>query len=159
GATGGAPTETLQGLDGLVAADTVGRQADVALELLEGTSRQRTEDPIDAAGVESKPAETLLQGDDVVTAQVRRPVIEGAVTEAPACLDQCRPRLLVAPPVAAQAACALERSNGSFGGVAKRARLAAIDCEAGGSEAALEISYCVSRVPRPQREAVPRNSF
>ena len=55
---------------GLEAADAVGVQAAVALELGERDRGERAEDAVDPPGVEAESAETRLQLGDVVAAQV-----------------------------------------------------------------------------------------
>ena len=55
-------------MDGLVAADAVGWQADVALEVDEGPLRALPEDAVDATRVETERAQSPLQRGDVVAA-------------------------------------------------------------------------------------------
>ena len=152
-------TEALQGVDRLVAADAVGGQADVALEVVEGPRRQRAEDAVDPPGVEAEATEAALQLGDVVAAQVGGAVVEEAVTEVPAGLDEGGPRLLVAAAVDSEAPGALERPDGRLGGGAVAPYLGAAGREAGGTEAALKVTDSFAGVSRPQREPVGRNSF
>jgi hypothetical protein len=49
-------------------ADTVGHQAGVALELGEGTCRERTHDSVGPSGAEAEVVQALLELEDVVTA-------------------------------------------------------------------------------------------
>ena len=146
-------------MDGVVPADAVGGQADVALEVVQGARRQRSEDAVDAPGVEAEVAQAPLQFGDVVAAQVGGTVVQEAVAQVPAGLDQCGPRLLIAAAVDMEATGALERPNGRFCGRAVAPGLGTTGREAGGTEAALEITNSFAGVSRAQREPVGRNSF
>ena len=72
-----------EGLGGALAADPVDVEPAVALEILEGSGGQRSEDPVDPPAVEPELAEHRLQRADVVTAQVGGQQLERAVTETP----------------------------------------------------------------------------
>jgi hypothetical protein len=89
----------VEGVDGVVAADAVGREADVALEVVEGAGGERSEDAVDPTGVEPEATEPPLQLGDVVTPEVGGAVVQEAVAEVPAGLDQRGPRLVVATTV------------------------------------------------------------
>ena len=108
--------EAVEGVDRLVAADAVGGQTDVALEVVERPGGQGAEDPVDPAGVEAEAAEAPLQLGDVVAAEVGGAVVEEAVAEVPAGLDQGGPGLLVAEAVDPEAPGALEGADGRLGG-------------------------------------------
>jgi hypothetical protein len=146
-------------VNGVVAAHAVGREPDVALEVVEGAGGERSEDAVDPTGVEPEAPEPPLQLGDVVTAQVGGAVVQEAVAEVPAGLDQGGPGLVVAATVAAEAPGALEGADGRFGGGAVAAYLGARRREAGCTEAALEITNRFAGVSRTQREPVGRNSF
>ena len=81
-----------QGGDGVGAADAVGGQAGVALEVGQGSRGRRPEDAVDPAGVEAERAEPALQLGDVVAPQHRGAVVEQPVAEPVAGLDQRPPR-------------------------------------------------------------------
>jgi len=129
------------------------------LELFERPCRAGPEDPVDSSTIEADPAETRLQLGHVVAAQVRRGEEQQPVAQLPAGLDERGPRLLVADAVAAQAAAVLESANGLFRGSTKIRRLGAGGgWKPGGTEAALQIAYCLAALTGCQRE-VGRNSL
>jgi hypothetical protein len=149
----------VKGVDRVVAAHAVGGQTDVALEVVERPGRQGAEDPVDPAGVEAEAPEAPLQLGDVVTAEVGGAVVEQAVAQVPAGLDEGGPCLLVAAAVDPEAPGTLERPDGRLGGRAVTPDLGACRREAGGAETALKITNSFAGVCRPQREPVGRNSF
>jgi hypothetical protein len=86
----------MQVMHRLIATDPVRRQTDVALEVVEGPRRQWAEDAVDPPGVEPQPAESALEFADVVAPQVGGAVVQHAIAERPAGLDESPPRLPVA---------------------------------------------------------------
>ena len=137
---------TVEDADRVGAADAVGGDAAVRLEVGEGARGARAEDAVDSPAVEAEPTEPGLQLGDVVTAQVRRGEEQQPVAELPGRLDQRRPGVLVAAAVAAQAAAGLEGADGGLGG---RAKTAASAPAAGGNPAAPR-RRCRSRIASPR---------
>ena len=74
---------TARALRGASAADPVDVEPAVALEVLERSGGERSEDAVDAPAVEPELAEHRLQRADVVTAQVGGQQLEWAVAETP----------------------------------------------------------------------------
>ena len=85
--------------DGLGAADAVGGDPDVPLELDERAGGVVTEDAVLAPGVEAERVQPALELADVVAPQHRPAAVEHAVAEAEAALDERGPRLPAADPV------------------------------------------------------------
>ena len=78
--------------DDVGAADAVGGQPGVALEVLERRLGGGPEDAVDPAGVEAERAEAALELGDVVAPQHRRGEVEEAVTRAGSRPRRARPR-------------------------------------------------------------------
>jgi len=148
-----------QGADRVGAAHPIGRRTAVRLELLQRPCRAGPEDAVDPPAVEADPAEAGLQFGDVVAAQVGRGQEQEPIAQVPAGFDERGPGLFVADPVTAQSPAALEGANRLFGGSAKKRRLGAGGgWKPGGTEAALQIAYCLAALTGCQRE-VGRNSL
>ncbi len=121
--------------------------------------RTRPEDAVDSAAVEAEAGEAGLEIGDIVAAEVGRGQEQQPIAEFPAGLDQRRPGLLVAAPVASQAPSALKGANCLFGGTTKGRRLGSGGGrESGGTKAALQVAYCLAALTGCQRE-VGRNSL
>jgi hypothetical protein len=82
--------------DGVGVAHAISGQAGVELEIGEGSSREWAEDAVDPTTVESETGEDPLEFSNVVTAQIGRPQHQGSIPEVPPCLEQSRPRDVVA---------------------------------------------------------------
>ena len=109
--------------------DAVDRKAGVALELGQRVGGVVTEDAVDAAGVEPKCAQPLLEVGDVVTPQHRSPAVEEAVAQQEACFDERIPGLFAANPVDTEPSQALEGLDRRPSGRTKDA--IGVDCDAG----------------------------
>ena len=107
--------------DGGGAADAVGGQVHVALELDQRPGGVVAEDAVLATGVEAEPVEAALQLADVVAPEHRPAAVEQSVAEAVAALHDRRPRLGPADAVDPQAAGLLEGAHGLLGRVGERA--------------------------------------
>ena len=117
----------------------------------------RPEDAVDAPRVEADVAQLALQLGDIVTAQVRRPVVQEPVAEAPVRFDERRPGQLVADTIDPQTAGALELPDGIGGVPAVLTVVAARLCEPGDQEPPLQVAYRFAPIADGQWE-LPRNS-
>src|SRR5690606_5920764 len=104
--------EAPQRLHGAVARDPVDLEADVALELLDGSLGQGAEETVLRAAVEAQLVEAALQLPDVVPAHHRGAAPQQAITEAVSGFHQGAPRLRPHDAVRGQAAVALEAADG-----------------------------------------------
>ena len=104
------PAERAQGLG---PEDAVDREPGVALELAQRRRGLVAEDAVLAAGVEAERVEPVLELGDVVAAEVRAALVEQAVAEREAALDERGPGLGSADPVDADAPGLLERADGA----------------------------------------------
>ena len=138
--------------------DAVGGQAGVGLELRERTHRRRSEDAVDAAGVEPQHAESPLQLGDVVTALHRSAQVQETIAQPIARFDDRSPSLAIAHAIGVEAACDLKRSYGGLGGSTEEPVLTLAGVEAGGRESTLQIADGLTRRADAQRQAVYRNS-
>ncbi len=150
--------EPVERRDRLVARDAVGRQAGVRLELRQGADRGRTEDPVDAPGVEPQRAEPTLQLSDVVAPLHRAAQVQQPITELVAGFDDRGPRLQVADAIGLEA-------RVRPGMRAPRSRwppettvLSVAGVEAGPGEPALKVADGFARRADAQGQTVYRNS-
>src|SRR5690606_31361921 len=132
-------------------------QPDIALEVRHGACGGGTIDAVGAAAVEPQARERDLQLVDVVAAQLRGGELQQPITERPRCLDQRRPRGLVAHAALKRPTLGLEGADRLFGRRAEDASLGRIRFVTGSGEAALEITDCFTALTRGQREE-SRNS-
>ena len=148
-----------QRADRVLAAHAVGRGAAVRLEFFQRPCCAGAENPVHASTVEAETSEAGLQLGNVISAKVRRRQIQEAVTQLPTGFDERGPCLFVAASVAAQPSPELKGANSVFSGRTKSRRLGAGGgWETGGTEAALQIAYCLTALTGCQRE-VGRNSL
>ncbi len=84
-----------QGSYGLSAADAIGTQAGVSLEIMNRATGEGAEDAIRAAAVEADMVQRSLEVRDVVAAQHWSVELEEAIAEVPAGLDEYEPGRLV----------------------------------------------------------------
>ena len=141
-----------------MARDPVRRQAGVRLELGEGADRGRTEDPVDATGVEPQRAESTLQLSDVVAPLHRAAQVQQTITELVAGFDDRGPRLQVADAIGLEATCDLERAHCGLGGRAEMAVFSLARIEASPGEPALKVACCFARRADAQGQTLYRNS-
>lgn len=138
GRPSGPPFEAPQRLHGVRAADLIGDEACVALELTHSGTRRRTEDAIDPTGVEAQGSEAELQLGDVVASHHRGPETHESVAEAELRFHQSRPGRSVADPIAGESRLDLEVGDGRFGGSTELAGGVG-DVLSGGAKTPLEI--------------------
>jgi len=115
------------------------------------------QDPVDAAGVEAEGAQPSLQVGDVVAPERGIAPVEQPVAEAIPGLDQCRPRLLPADPVDAQAARGLEGATRRLGPVVEASSRIARRVEPDGGEPPLEVTDSLALAASAERETRYRN--
>ena len=140
--------QAVEGGDALRPADGVGHGTDVALEVPQRLGGVGAEDAVAPPGVEAEGVELLLQVEDVVAAQHRRPVVEEPVAEPVAGFHQRAPRLAAADAVDAQAPGRLEGPDGGGGALAEEAGLGRGRLEPESGQAVLQVPHRLTLVTR-----------
>ena len=150
--------EPLERGDGRRAADRIGRDARVALELPERGFGLRAENAVLAARIEAERVEPALQDPDIVAAQHRPAQVQQPVAQAERALDQRAPGLGSADAVDEEPARVLERPHRVLGRGVERAGGA--DRTAGAIQPVLELedggAARSESQQRPVHLAVPR---
>ena len=133
------------------ATHAVGGEAGVALKLEHGPLGVLAEDAVDPSGVEAQGAQPPLEVGDVVAPERGRRVVQQAVTELVARLDQRAPRLGAADPVDPQAPPLLEGADGGFGARPVQAGAVGAGLVPGRSQAGLQIPDRLAHSPLPEQ--------
>ncbi len=143
--------EPLELGDAPVAAQTVGRQPDVALKVQERRGGVVPEDAVNPPAVEAKRAELTLQLRDVISSQHWGHPIQQAITEAVAGLYERFPGQGVADPVLVKTALSLEAAD-----VGLRARsvfaVGITDHVLERDQSKLQVGYLWPAITRAQRQ-------
>ena len=150
--------QALEGADRVAAAHAVGRQAAVALEVVERARGAGTEDAVDPAGVEAEAAEPRCSSATSSPAGWET-VGRAAGRRASSCLDQCGPVCSSQTPSARRPRAAWKARTAASVDAAVAARLGARGgWEPGGTEAALQIADGLAVLDRASAGPVGRNS-
>ena len=119
------------------------------MEVEQGPLGGLAEDAIHPPGVEAQGAQAALEVGDVVAPEERGGVVEEAVAQAVAGLDQGGPGLGPAHAVAPQAPLVLEGPHRLLAGGAEDPQLVGRAVEPDRGEASLEVADRLAGVPRP----------
>ncbi len=145
----GQAPDAVEHRDRRCAADAVGGEVHVPLELDQGARRVVAEDAVFAPGVEAEPVQSALQLGDVVASEHRTGPVEESVAEAPTALDHRGPGLRAADAVDAQATALLEGAHDALRRGAERSGLDTRDLVTQRAEPNLEITHRLATAARP----------